>query len=222
MKKYILCGLLVGLSFFVGCSPLLNEKMSSKSSESSVVQENIKKVETSTKLNKQKIQEVMVAYQSLSAFEDNMIGNITYNFTDAMSDEDFTVIHEVIDVYYLSLKKGIVERHEAAKLELDRLGFEKEALEDFLKTEEKIAEQQTEWSTKMVGFTKENAMELKQEIADNQLAYQLDSQESGYKLLNLLKSAGMSEDEAKEMMKTIILEAMELYGDPQDIEQINS
>ena len=72
----------------------------------------------------------------------------------------------------------------------------------------------------MVGFTKENAAELKQEIADNQLAYQLDSQESGYKLLNLLKSAGMSEGEAREMMKTIILEAMELYGDPQDVDEI--
>ncbi|WP_157457003.1 hypothetical protein [Carnobacterium maltaromaticum] len=222
MKKNVLCGLLVGLSFLVGCSSLTTEKESSKNSESSIVQETEKNGETPTKLNKQKIQEVLVAYQSLHVFEDNMIGNITYNFTDAMSDEDFTVIHEVIDVYYLSLKKGIVERHEAAKLELDRLGFEKEALEDFLQTEEKIAGQQTEWSTKMVGFTKENAMELKKEIADNQLAYQLDSQESGYKLLNLLKSAGMSEDEAREMMKTIILEAMKLYGDQQDVEQINS
>ena len=141
MKKNVLCGLLVGLSFLVGCSSLTTEKESSKSSESSIVQETEKKVETSTKLNKQKIQEVMVAYQSPSAFEDNMIGNITYNFTDAMSDEEFTVVHEVIDVYYLALKKGIVERHEAAKLELDRLGFEKEALEDFLQIEEKIAEQ---------------------------------------------------------------------------------
>lgn len=219
MKKYLMIGLLVSVSLLASCSSLENEKTDQKRSENSHNQSSEQVVRPATTPDKQKIQEVLVAYQSLRTFEDNMIGNITYNFTEGMPDEEFAVIHEVIDVYYLGLKKGIVEHHEAAKLELETLGFDKEALQDFLEADEKLGVKQAEWSEKMIGFTKENAMELKQEIADSQLVYQLDSRESGYKLLNLLRSAGIPEGEARELMKSIILEAMELYGDQQDVQQ---
>lgn len=220
MKKYLMVGLAVSLSLLTACSPLMNEKTSNTKSESSVSQRSEKTVQSLAKINKQKIHDVLVDYQSVHVFEDNMIGNITYNFSDTMSDDDISVIHELLDTYYLPIKKGIVGIQEIAKQELNHLGFDQAALSNFLEADEKLVVKQNEWSTKMVEFTRENAGDLKREIAESQFSYQIDSQMSGQRLLKLLESTGMSENEATELLSSIILEAMEIYGDPQDVEKI--
>lgn len=162
------------------------------------------------------VKNTLVDYISLFIFDDNMIGNISYNFKPEMNEETYNGLHALIDQEYTPRRDNLSALNKQAEKKLDQLGFDKQALTDFKKAYQEVTDMQDKWSKLMVGFTKENAVSVKETIDQGTATYLQASTIYGSKLSQLLIASGFDSNQTMEIALGVNSEAGKRFGDPAD------
>ncbi|MHC5268800.1 hypothetical protein ACYSNO_06450 [Enterococcus sp. LJL98] len=157
-------------------------------------------------------------YLSLFTFQDNMIGNISYNFTEDMIEQEFTSLKGLIEDYFIPERKKLLTLYETSSLELERLEWDENALQDLMTNLDAVVQQQNGWAEQIHQATEKNAIAIRKSIDNETEAYIMDSMTIGMNLSNLLLTSGFSETETSTIAQTALYEATKRYGDPTDLE----
>ena len=220
MKKTIIWVCLFSLFFLAGCTIKRLSETSDVRPESEA-NAGTTTAELASLLEKRELIRVLEDYQGLQTFQDNFIGNLTANLSAEMTPEVTAELRTYLDEFYIPVRGELVKRHEEADQDLDDLNLNTTALATFRASNEVLLRQLNAWSNGLVHFSPDTVPEFLADLRKGQAAYLAQSDQAGKDLLTLLTTGtGLSEDEASELARQIVIGALEKYGDPADVAAI--
>lgn len=200
-------------------SSSLSEKRNPLSKTTDEKMDSYKRKEYSVQqVDPNQLTETLTDYLSLFIFQDNMIGNLSYNFTEEITEQDFIELKEIIDYYFIPERKKLLQLYKTSRAEFKELDWNPLALDGLIDSLDKIVQQQNRWAEQIINVTPKTAVATKRIIDEESATYVSESTEIGIYLSELLLTSGFSKNETSTITNDALYEAVSLYGDSTDVE----
>ncbi|MHC5216347.1 hypothetical protein ACYSNR_06745 [Enterococcus sp. LJL128] len=199
--------------------PSLTEETKQSSSEevkTEALQEN------APKITQDELKNLWINAIAGNTYDDNYIGNITYNITPEMNEDTFSMVKEFTKAVYNSDYDNAVLEEQTAIDELKQ-HLQGDGADIYFETLESLRNTQKEWVKELRSVeTKEQALALKEKIDNNTQQYSSDSMQLGMAMRLIVQENdfGLSTEEQTVFLTDIIRMATEKYGDPTDAESM--
>lgn len=216
MKMKYIVGIVCATVLLVGCGQKEKAKLSKEEVQSSST---VEKVENDSSINVEDLEQNLTEFIGLNTFYDNMIGNISYNFSDKMSEDQRVSLNELITDVFVPTREKLTTMKAQAKEKLVASDIDKEQLDKYLAMDQELSVIYEKWANQIVSVVQEpeKAQAVKNEINEETPSYVDKNQQQAMEMLKLLQKSGLSDTEARELYQRVLLTAMKEFGDPADI-----
>lgn len=150
-------------------------------------------------------------------YQDNYIGNLSYNITDDMPDDKVKQLQIITKKLLEEDFKAIDKRSKEAEAKMKTLGLDEKGLASYLEKGKKQKETLANWRKELVSLTPENKTQVKEAIAKGQEDYLKLSVEMGQEMVKVLGDSDYSQQEAQAMAMGILQHVTQEAGDPSSL-----